>query len=390
VTEPADAARSARRPALEDPEAIRHAGPELLSLALLDTRNQLLARLAQDESPPALRQALKAGAYQEHWIGCHPQRGRGEACDAHGVRLAGIEPALAEWLSPQGGPPAPDAVRAYLSQTLEVTLDLLAGTPDDDQALHFYRQSLCHEDRLCEQFDEDHRAGQPPARVQRDALWLPSQRWQLGSPAGGYVPVLERWAHEVVLPEFEIDAQAVNWAQFVEFAEDGGYDRAELWTDAGWAWVQAEARRAPAGVEQLRGGVVLQRGLGARAGLQRAAASQPVLHVSRHEAQAWCRWAGRRLPTEPEWELAASTAASRGFVWGDVFEWVAGTARLWPGAPAPAPGAIDHAPTGSQAPAGVLRGASFATRARWRHSRARRFVMPNADNMFVGFRSCAL
>ena len=152
--------------------------------------------------------------------------------------------------------------------------------------------------------------------------------------------------------------------------------------------MQAEGRRAPGGVEQLHGGVLVARGQGAGAALQRAAASQPAVRVTRHEAEAWCRWAGRRLPTEPEWEIAASRGASRGFLWGDVFEWVGGSARTWPGAGRAAPGALDAVPA-ADAGLGVLRGASWATRARWHHPKARRFAAPASDIAFCGFRSCA-
>jgi formylglycine-generating enzyme required for sulfatase activity len=138
-------------------------------------------------------------------------------------------------------------------------------------------------------------------------------------------------------------------------------------------------------VAQFAGGVMVQRG--ARAGLQRAAAGQAAMHVSRHEAQAWCRWAGRRLPTEPEWEVAANTAGTRGFVWGDVFEWVAGSARSYSGAGVAPDFCVDQPPpAGSQ---GVLRGASFATRLRRHHPKARRFMAPGHDLAFCGFRSCA-
>ena len=375
---------SALRPpaVLDDPVGIRHAGRELLSVALMDARNHLLARLAQDESAQGLKRAVEAAWYQEHWIACHPQRGRGEACDDTAVRLAGAEPLASDWRAALSQP-AVEHVRDYLAQTLDVTLDILASTPEDDASLHFFRQSLLHEDRLCEAWDEARRQGQPASRPQREPLWMPAQRWQLGSAPGGYVPLLERWAHPVEVAAFEIDAQPVNWAQYMEFSEDGGYDRAEWWTADGWAWARAEGRRAPAHVEQLRGAVLLERG----GAMQRAPAGQPVMHLNLHEAQAWCRWAGRRLPTEPEWELAACSATSRGFVWGDVFEWVAGRSRPWPGGGDGVPGALDHWPG---TPTAVLRGASFATRARWRHPKARRFVAPASDSMFCGFRSCAL
>jgi len=381
---------AAARP-LDDPLAVRHAGPDLLSLALIDARNALLALLAHDESPAALRIAATAGWFQEYWIARHVQRQRGEACDAQAPRLAGVEPRIDFWRASTTEPPPPEALRAYLAETLEITLELLAALPAtaDDAALHVYRNSLLHEDCLTEALAERLQQGSAPARADRDALWQPAQRWLLGSPAGGFVPHNERWAHEVAVPEFEIDAQAVNWSRYVEFAEDGGYDRRELWSEPGWAWVQTEGRRAPGGVEQLHGGVLVARGHGQGAGLQRAAAAQPAVRVTRHEAEAWCRWAGRRLPTEPEWEIAACRGASRGFLWGDVFEWVAGSARAWPGAGDPAPGALDRLPPAGAAH-GVLRGGSWATRARWKHPRARRFLAPGDDRAFSGFRSCAL
>ncbi|MCY7315387.1 MAG: SUMF1/EgtB/PvdO family nonheme iron enzyme [Rubrivivax sp.] len=173
--------------------------------------------------------------------------------------------------------------------------------------------------------------------------------------------------------------------------------------------MQAQGRRAPAAVEQLHGAVAVIRG----GGLKQAAAGQPAMHVSRYEAQARCSRAGRRLPTEPEWELAACTAASRGFVWGDVLDWVAGSARARPGASWPIPpgtwdtlsappGTIDALPPRSgtlgnssalgpsAATTGVLCGASFATRLRWHHLKARRFTASDSNRAFCGFRSCAL
>ena len=72
-------------------------------------------------------------------------------------------------------------------------------------------------------------------------LVLPAARWTLGLADGGFALDVERGAEEVQVPEFEIDAQPVGWAQFVEFIDDSGYDRQELWHPAGWAWLQREA-----------------------------------------------------------------------------------------------------------------------------------------------------
>jgi formylglycine-generating enzyme required for sulfatase activity len=389
---------------LDDPVAMRQAGRELLSLALIDTRNHLLGLLALDEADPARRLAAHAGWYQEFWIARHLQRQRGEACDPRAPRLAGIEARADAWIDARGEAPALEALHRYLEATLETTLDLLAGAIDDGSGLCFYRLSLLHEDRLGEALAERLGLGSPPARAEHTPIGYGSQRWLLGSPAPGpgpvqaraeapgrfdaLVPHNERWGHEVAVPDFEIDAQPVNWARYCEFAADGGYDRRELWSPAGWAWVQATGRRAPHRVEQMQQSVLVLR----HDGLQRAPMAQPVLHASRFEAEAWCRWAGRRLPTEPEWELAACSGARRGFAWGDVFEWVAGSARGWPGAGLAAPGSLDAIPSAAapQQAQGVLRGASFATRARWRHPKARRFAPPARDTMFSGFRSCAL
>lgn len=394
-------------PFSEAGQAARTLGRDGLSLALIDARNRTLrwlavfedqGRLLGDgpEGPVPLYLAGRAGWLQEWWIVRNVQRSRGEAMGRTGPRLPG-ESARMDLLFGQDvrfllladDKPEPAAVRAYLQATLEQTLDLLMGCADGDEALYVYRCALQHEDRLSEAFAVAAQAlsvapceaaapqGPPPARVQRDPLWVPAQRFDLGSPQAGWVPAPERWAHEQSVPEFEIDAQAVSWARFVEFAEDGGYDRAELWSAPGWAWVEAQERRAPRHVEQLRGAALVDR-FGV---LQRAPAAQAVTHVSWYEADAWCRWAGRRLPTELEWELAACTAVSRGLAWGDVWEWTAGTARAWPGGPSV---------VATDPPRRVLRGASSWTAARAVHPRQRRFAPAARDELFSGFRSCSL
>jgi hypothetical protein len=383
--------------AADDPAALaRRGGREWLSLALLEARNELLARLAlQAEgagSAPAWRLAARAGWFQEWWIARHVQRARGEAADVSSPRLPGIEPRAEGWLH-GAGPADAEAIRHYLGQTLDQALELLGTAEESAAGLYFFRLALQHEDRVAERLGQTLPRLSPPPRPQREALGVPAGRWRLGSEDdGGFVPPGERWAHEVVVPEFEIDAQCVSWAQFAEFAEDGGYDRRECWSDAGWAWLQADGRRAPRDVEQLAGSVLVMRG----GQLQRAPLQQAAMNVTRHEAEAWCRWAGRRLPTEPEWELAAHAGARRGIVWGDVLEWVSGSARPFPGAGERVPpgaldvigGAVDVA--GHRVAPGVLRGCANTTPARWRLARARRFALPHEDGWPSGFRSCAI
>jgi gamma-glutamyl hercynylcysteine S-oxide synthase len=394
--------------AVNDPEPMRHAGRELLSLALIDSRNRSLSWLSAFDGADlqAVRSQFDAPQwiighaawFQEYWVGRHVQRSRGGRADPAGPRLASIEPRADEAFDPARSTRAqrwaqaalPDSeLRAYGAATLETTLELLERCDDSDDALHFFRLALGHEDADAETLaclaqaadlpaerggaSSPAHAGIWPARARRDALWLPAQRFWLGSAPGGFVPRNEQWAHEEAVPEFEIDAQPVQWAQYVEFIADGAYDDPRCWSTEGWAWAQATQRRAPRYVQQSTGAVLARR----RGQVQRLAGAQAVMHVSWFEADAFCRWAGRRLPTELEWELAAMTAHARGFTWGDVVEWTAGRAAYWsPGEKPPAQ-------------ARVARGASQMTVARCRHGKARRFMQPDCDNAFVGFRSCA-
>ncbi len=389
-----------------DTAQMRHAGRELLSLALMDARNHSLRWAAAFEgsaasAAPLMWQLGRLGWFQEYWIARNVQRQRGERCDTTRPKLASILPEADALFETPNAAPMIDlqTIRQYLVDTLETTLELLesaAGNDESDDALYFYRLALLREDDCVERFAElsqtlgfDTGLRAPLAtRPVRPALLFPATRIQLGSAPGGFVPDREKWAHEVALPEFEIDAQAVTWAQYSEFVEDGGYDDRRHWREPGWAWVQGyeqgQGRRTPRFVDQMRQGVLQQR----FGKLVRVPLAQPAMHVSWFEADAWCRWAGRRLPGEAEWEAAALQGATRGFRWGDVREWTAGTLRPYPGAPvAASPG--QSAEAGAE-PRRVLRGASFVTRGRLRCVQARHAEAPEFDAGFCGFRSCAV
>jgi ergothioneine biosynthesis protein EgtB len=403
-----------------DATRIRSAGKDVLSLALIDARNHTLRWISAFETAlggpqlPALSKLPEAanaefepplwtlgriGWYAEQWIGRNVQRQRGERSDPTQPKLASILPeadrafgpgSLAALRRGELALPELQTVRQYLVDTLETTLELLDGAAADDDALYFYRLALFHEDLRREDFATLAQglgiatglASAPTAAASpRPALLFPATRWQLGSAPGGFVFDDEKWAHEVALPEFEIDAQPVSWAQFCEFVEDGGYDERNHWSEAGWAWLAREARRTPRFVDQMRQGV-LQHRFGR---LVRVPLAQPVLHVGWYEADAWCRWAGRRLPSEVEWEAAALQGATRGWRWGDVAEWTATTYRPYPG--------FESGPDRDSASAGfgahkALRGASFATAPRLRHPKRRASAPAEHDAGFVGFRSC--
>jgi iron(II)-dependent oxidoreductase len=144
---------------------------------------------------------------------------------------------------------------------------------------------------------------------------------------GGEVPVgtrdrgvaydNERPRHGVSLKPFHIDAAPVTNHDFLHFMEDGGYTRRELWSDAGWAWLGEAAVEAPRYWTRENGAWRVR----TMDRTEEADTRKPVCHVCWYEADAYARWTGRRLPTELEWEAAASydpaTGQSRRYPWGD-------------------------------------------------------------------------
>ncbi len=398
---------------------MRQAGRDWLSLALMDARNHTLRWINVFESAladknwqvpllsevnPPLWEFGHIGWFQETWIARNMQRTRGAGCDPDAPRLASIEPQADRWYDSSNVPhdsrwtlelPQLQGIKQYLADSIDITLDLLSNADADDAALYFYRLALLHEDMHGEAFaitaqtlglplgDSSELLSVQQTSAARDPLLFPASRWIMGSPETGFVFDNERSQHAVDVPEFEIDAQPVSWAQYCEFVEDGGYDEAQWWSPSGWAWVQGEGRRTPRHVEQMRQAVLLER-FGQTA---RVPMTQAVVHVSCHEAEAWCKWAGRRLPAEVEWELAAHQGATRGFRWGEVWEWTASSFRPYPGFEAHPYRDYSQPWFGSHR---ALRGASSATRGRLRDPKFRNFYLPERDDIFSGFRSCSL
>ncbi|HEY0971431.1 MAG TPA: ergothioneine biosynthesis protein EgtB [Gemmatimonadales bacterium] len=166
----------------------------------------------------------------------------------------------------------------------------------------------------------------PPVRREHPAPSAPVERGMV-RVAGGLCTVgtgdrsraydNERPRHEVELPAFWIDRTPVTNGDYREFMEAGGYRERAHWTDAGWAWLRQERVEAPRHWRRV-GGEWHARTMDREGPVP---ADHPVCHVSCHEAEAYARWAGGRLPTEHEWEVAATwdpaAGRARRFPWGD-------------------------------------------------------------------------
>lgn len=260
-------------------------------------------------------------------------------------------------------------------------------------------------------------------------------RYRLGAePGNGFVFDNERWAHTVELEPFRMDRLAVSQGQFAEFVAEGGYDEPSHWDEAGKGWKAEQGepsmpvywRGDPRGFERRHFDrwIPLER-------------NRPMVHVNVHEAEAYCRWAGRRLPTEAEWERAAlgsvgsvqpgpdggsipkapqpwgaapidrdranvdfgglDTVDVRALAAGDsahgcrqmlgnVWEWTATVFGPFPGFESDPYREMSAPWFGTRR---VLRGGAWATRSRLLRGAYRNYMTPDRRDLFAGFRTCA-
>lgn len=333
--------------------------------------------------------------------------------------------------------PLPDlkSTRSYQSEILERVIRRLEREPENRELMYFAQLAIFHEDMHAEAFHytrqtlgyEDPFPGNEIAPGASDRatgdVSLPGGTFLLGAaPGSDFVFDNEKWAHEVKLHPFRIARAPVTNGEYAAFVDAGGYSHREWWSEDGWAWRSRENLQAPKYWTRQDG-----RWAGRR--FDRVMAlrpDEPVIHVSWHEAEAYCRYVNRRLPTEAEWEYAASfdgdARQKRLYPWGhvqpdamhanlegtgvsvvdaypdgdaasgcrqligNVWEWTASTFAPYPGFVVDPYNEYSEPWFGTHK---VLRGGSFATTRRLIRNTWRNFYTPDRYDVFAGFRTCA-
>jgi iron(II)-dependent oxidoreductase len=325
---------------------------------------------------PPLWEMGHVGWFQERWCLRHRPDGTLAGSILDGADALYDSSAVAHdtrWDLPL---PTLQATQDYLSAVLERVVERLQRTPDDERLRYFVRLATFHEDMhaeafhytcqtldypdpLASSFPEDEAFAGETGEPAID-LAFPGGSFAMGAVPGtdDFIFDNEKWAHEVQLGPFAIAAKPVTNAAYAAFVEAGG---------------------TPPRYWQKIDGIWAERRFGRWRKLEGAA---PVRHVDWNEAQAYCRWAKRRLPTEAEWERAASHPQ---FVWGEVWEWTASDFLPYPGFVADPYKEYSEPWFGTHK---VLRGASLSTPRRLVRPSFRNFYQPHRGDVFCGFRTC--
>jgi gamma-glutamyl hercynylcysteine S-oxide synthase len=325
------------------------------------------------------------GWFQEHWVLRHalgqpPLNANGDALyDSAKVHHD------TRWDLPL---PTRESTIDYLSDVESRVLRHLENG-ELDERLYFVRLAVFHEDMHDEAFLYTHQTHGWPApfalemdRVVPSAadIEIPGGTYEIGARRGDDVFVFdnEKWSHSVQVAPFRIASAPVTEVEFAEFVHDGGYDRPELWNEAGWKWRTKIGAEIPVywrkSVEDFE-----RRTFDRWYPLERG---RPMVHVSAHEAEAWCKWKGRRLPTEAEWEVASDRLPNTRRVW----EWTSTLFQPYPGF------VIDPYKEYSEPwfdTHQVLRGGCYVTQSRLLRKTWRNFYTPDRRDVWCGFRTCA-
>jgi iron(II)-dependent oxidoreductase len=227
----------------------------------------------------------------------------------------------------------PSEARGYVGEVRDKVLHVLERTPLEGRRLvdHGFAFGMIvqHEQQHDETMLATHqlRTGEPVLHAEPapPSVAPPDERevlvrggaFTMGTSTEPWALDNERPAHEVDLGPYWIDTAPVTVGAYLRFVEQGGYDEPQWWSETGWAYRQNVGMEAPL-FWRRDGDHWVRRRFGV---VEPLPMDQPVVHVSFHEAQAYAAWAGKRLPTEQEWEKAArfdpATGRSRRFPWGD-------------------------------------------------------------------------
>ncbi len=427
---------------------------EPITAWIIDARTRTLALVADLLGPdllgprlaivnPLLWEIGHVAWFQEHWLlrhsrGLGPIRADGDAlydsaAVAHDTRWDLPLPSRAETL-------------AYLDAVRDRAVAIMSGPDVSDKDRYFATLSVFHEDMHAEAVTYTRQTLGLPAPcigpgngdVSLESggplggdVEVPGGRFVLGStPDEPFVFDNEKWAHGARVEPFAIARAPVTQSEFAAFVDDGGYRRPALWSADGWAWRERVAAEHPVYWAREPSGRWLRRHFDRWMPLE---PDRPVIHVSWYEAQAWCRWAGRRLPTELEWEVAAAGEADgpalaprkRRFPWGDtpptveraalewramgtvdvgalpagdsafgcrqmlgnVWEWTDSDFLPYPGFERDPYKEYSEPWFGSRK---VLRGGCWVTRGRLLRNTWRNFYEPHRRDVWAGFRTCRI
>jgi ergothioneine biosynthesis protein EgtB len=291
--------------------------------------------------------------------------------------------------------PSLDEVRAYRAAVDQRLLALLPSLPPD--ALRLVELGLHHEQQhqellltdvlhlfSCNPLKPAYRAVETPASAPASPLqWRDVEGGvvQIGHGGQGFAFDNESPRHSAFLQRYEIASRLVTNAEYAGFIEAGAYAEPGLWLSEGWDWVRAQAREHP--LYWQRGANGWQAfGLSGLGDLQ---AHEPVLHLSYFEADAYARWAGARLPTEAEWEHAASTCPELRQLTSHAWQWTSSAYLPYPGFKASA-GAVGEYNGKFMVNQMVLRGGSLATPPTHLRKSYRNFFPTHACWQFTGVR----
>ena len=356
----------------------RMPGPARLESDLLDARARAILVTSDLEGErllgpklaivnPPLWEIGHVSWFQERW--CLRLRADGSLGDSILPGADALYDSSAVAHDTRWGLPLPDlkATRAYGERVLELVRERLVREPESTTLQYFARLATFHEDMHAEAFHYTRQTlGYPelsfsfnPMPSFREDLEIKGGKHLLGATSSdGFVFDNEKWAHQVEIAPFRIARSAITNGEYLGFVEQGGA-APRYWKKEAGGWLQRRFDRwLP------------------------LAPDEPVRHVSWNEAQAYCAWAKRRLPTEAEWEYAAPRLA-----YGLVWEWTETTFGPYPGFLADPYKEYSQPWFGTHK---VLRGASFSTPARLMRNTFRNFYTPDRGDIFSGFRTCAL